>query len=79
MASPIATLSKALSNLSLTKQAFDTKLAPLISAISNQYQIDQEAFVAANLQDLTKIDFLAKGIYEPLEGGVRESTGRQIW
>lgn len=66
----IKSLSKALSNLSLAKEAFDVKLAPLISAISNKYQIDKEAFVAANLQDLNDIDFMAKGNYEPLEGGV---------
>jgi len=65
----INSLSKILSGLSLTKEAFDVRLAPFITAIRDLFQIDSEKFIAANKADIEKIDRIANGNYNFLESG----------
>lgn len=65
----IKSLSKALSNLSLTKEAFDVRLSPFIIAMYEIFPIDPERFIVANKSDIEKIERIANGHYKFLHSG----------
>jgi len=62
-------LAKCLTKLSLTKEAFDVRLVPFITAMYGQFQLDPEKFITANKKDIEKIDRIANGHYEFLNSG----------
>lgn len=62
-------LSKCLAKLSLTKEAFDVRLVPFITAMYGQFQLDPEKFITANKADIEKIDRIANGNYKFLASG----------
>lgn len=65
----IKLLSKALSNLSLIKEAFDVRLSPFIIAMYEIFPVDPERFIAANKSDIEKIERIAGGHYKFLHSG----------
>lgn len=65
----INSLSRALSKLAQQEASIDAKFLPLLSALKENFNIDDEEFIKANRTDLDKIASIANGHFEYLGFG----------